>query len=245
MDAAEAIRKIQIFGLEYFGKYYGIYPATVSSNKDPQSQGRVKVSVPMLGRDDPVAEWAYPVSPFAGNKLGFFFPPEDGDLVWVMFEGGNPSLPVYVGGWWKNPTKTAVGSVVPTEAKPNGQAPTVRELKTKSGHRIIFDEGVNPGITIQTAKGDTIRMNDNSNSIEIIASSEVSVKASSVKVKATTAEVSASSTKVSSSTADIQANFTNISASLLKLNNGIRPVARLGDPVPTGAILGGNPSILA
>jgi len=241
------IGKIQKFGLEYYGKYYSIYSAIVTSNKDPQSQGRVKVKVPALGRDDPLAEWAYPVSPFAGDKIGFFFPPEEGSLVWIQFEGGNPSLPVYVGGWWKNTAKTAVGSSVPTEAKPNGQSPKVREIRTKTGHRIIFDEGTDPGITIQTSKGDIIRMKDNSKKIEIIASSEISIKAGSVKVKATTAEVSASSVKVSSSTADIQSNYMSISASTIMLNNGIRPVARVLDQVDPVAhkILTGNTSILA
>jgi type VI secretion system secreted protein VgrG len=241
----DEIKKIQIFGLEYYGKYYGVYAGTVTSNKDPQSQGRVKVQVPALGRDDALAAWAYPVSPFAGDKIGFFFPPEEGSVVWLMFEGGNPSLPLYLGGWWKNPTKTAVGGMVPTDAKPNGQSPTVREIRTRSGHRIIFDEGADPGITIQTAKGNIIRMKDNSKSIEVISSGEIIAKAGTIKVQATSAEVSASSVKVSASTADVQANYMNLAASLMRLNNGSSPVARVGDGTQAGgSITTGNPTIL-
>lgn len=238
MDAAELARKILTFGLEYFGKYYSVYSGIVTSNADIQGQGRIKVKVPALGRDENIAGYAYPVAPFAGDNHGFFFPPEVGSHVWVVFEGGNPGLPLYLGGWWTNPSKTSSGATVPREANTNGGAPLVRELKTKGGHRIVFDDGMSSGITIQTPGGIMLRLNDAETKLDIVAPTEISIRAQNTKVQATTASVSASSVSVTANTA-------SITGSMLRLNNGTQPVARVGDSVSGGNnITGGNPTIL-
>jgi uncharacterized protein involved in type VI secretion and phage assembly len=238
MDAADLVRKILTFGLEYFGKYYSLYQGIVVSNTDSQGQGRIKVKVPALGRDEELAEYAYPVSPFAGNNQGFFFPPEVGSYVWIAFEGGNPGLPLYMGGWWTNPSKTASGATVPVEANTRGESPTVRGIKTKSGHRIIFDDGSPGGITIQTPGGVIVNLNDADNQLNITAPTEILIKTQTAKVQATSASVSASMVSVTANTA-------SITGSVLRLNNGTQPVARLGDSVTGGhSISSGNPTIL-
>lgn len=238
MDASELIRKIMTFGLEYFGKYYSLYQGIVVRNNDTQGQGRIKVKVPALGRDEEIAAFAYPVSPFAGDQHGFFFPPEVGSCVWVAFEGGNPSLPIYLGGWWTNPTRTATGGRVPVEANTKGEVPTVREIRTKAGHRVIFDDGARGGITIQTPGGVIVNLNDADNQLNITAPTEILIKTQTAKVQATSASVSASMVSVTANTA-------SITGSVLRLNNGTQPVARLGDSVTGGhSISSGNPTIL-
>lgn len=205
----DTVEKIRFLGLEYLGLYYSLYEGIVVDNSDPQAQGRIKVKVPALGRDDPLEQYAYPVAPFAGDGMGIFFPPEVGELVWILFHGGNPSLPLYVGGWWKR-------NNVPPEACRSG-APKIRTIRTKEGHRIVFDDGaVSPGITIQTPKGVIIRLKNDEQSVEIISPSEVRIRSSTARV---TAEE-----------ADVTASYVNLNGDV-RVNAGGFFVAAIGDEV--------------
>jgi Uncharacterized protein conserved in bacteria len=78
----------------YFGKYRG----TVSDNSDPTNRGRLKVRVPAVL--DTVESWAMPCVPYAGKSVGFYSLPEPGTGVWVEFEGGDPSFPIWSGCFW-------------------------------------------------------------------------------------------------------------------------------------------------
>ncbi|MEX0762680.1 MAG: phage baseplate assembly protein V [Dehalococcoidia bacterium] len=78
----------------HFGKYRG----QITDNNDPSSRGRVKVRVPsVLGESD---VWAMPCVPYAGAGVGFYCIPEPGTNVWVEFEAGDPSFPVWTGCFW-------------------------------------------------------------------------------------------------------------------------------------------------
>jgi uncharacterized protein involved in type VI secretion and phage assembly len=207
--------KLKRFGLEYLGLYYGTYKGIVTDNTDPQDQGRVKVRMPELGRDEALEFFAYPISPFAGDGFGIFFPPEVDARVWIVFEGGNPTMPLYLGGWWPNPSKAPGGSQVPAEASPNGQSPLVREIRTKGGHRIIFDDGTDPGITIETQNGSSIQIKDSEGTVKIIATQEVSVEALTVTVEATQVSV--------------KSQIANIDGSFIRINSGTKFAAAIGD----------------
>ncbi len=78
----------------YFGKYRG----TVTDNSDPTSRGRIKVNVPAVLGD--LAVWAMPCVPYAGKGVGFYSLPESGTGVWVEFEAGDPSFPIWTGCFW-------------------------------------------------------------------------------------------------------------------------------------------------
>lgn len=78
----------------YFGKYRG----TVSDNADPTSRGRIKVRVPAVLGDLEV--WAMPCVPYAGAGVGFYSLPNSGTGVWVEFEAGDPSYPIWTGCFW-------------------------------------------------------------------------------------------------------------------------------------------------
>lgn len=152
------------FGLEAFGRYYSIYRAKCSDNVDPQNQGRIKVIVESLGRTDALAEYAYPISPYGGKDMGMFFPPEPDDQVYVMFENGNPRLPMYMGGWWMK-------GDLPTSFKKN--PPTVRGIRTHAGHEILFEDGTlpggtpKPGITLKTNQGHTLILSDDPTDLSV------------------------------------------------------------------------------
>lgn len=78
----------------YFGKYRGI----VKSTADQTNRGRLQVQVPaVLGT---ALVWAMPCVPYAGDKVGFYSLPKPETGVWVEFEGGDPSYPVWTGCFW-------------------------------------------------------------------------------------------------------------------------------------------------
>jgi hypothetical protein len=85
--------------LEYLrSHYFGKYRGTVSDNNDPTARGRVKVQVPsVLGT---LELWAMPCVPYAGKEVGFYSLPPNQSGVWVEFEGGDPSYPIWTGCFW-------------------------------------------------------------------------------------------------------------------------------------------------
>jgi type VI secretion system secreted protein VgrG len=89
----------------HFGKHRGY----VHDVKDPENRGRIRALVPrLLGEDTPTG-WALPAAPFAGPDQGFFTVPELGSGVWIEFEEGDLSRPVWSGMWWGAPGADDVG----------------------------------------------------------------------------------------------------------------------------------------
>lgn len=80
-------------------KYYGKYRALVINNKDPEFMGRIKVRCPkVLGEYE--SAWCTPCVPCAFNDGGMMYVPSVNETVWVEFEGGDPTKPIWVGSWW-------------------------------------------------------------------------------------------------------------------------------------------------
>ena len=67
----------------------------VTNNKDPETLGRVKVSLPSLS--DVESFWAPVGLPAGGNERGISMLPIPGDQVIVAFENGDPSFPYVIG----------------------------------------------------------------------------------------------------------------------------------------------------
>jgi len=72
-------------------KCYGKYTGIVEDNRDGDHQGKLQVRVPTIFGEDEVVE-ARPALPY-----GFFFVPETGAKVWIEFEGGDTSHPLWTG----------------------------------------------------------------------------------------------------------------------------------------------------
>jgi len=90
--------------------YTQFYRGIVVDNLDPEIKGRVKVRIPQIyGTSDGDNETFIPTSSIpwancaispAGNDSGTFLPPNIGDTVFVTFESGIPTSPIYFGGIW-------------------------------------------------------------------------------------------------------------------------------------------------
>ncbi len=111
-----------------FGKYRGF----VSDNKDPEKRGRLRLLIhSVLGEQE--SDWALPCLPYGGfNQQGMFFVPDEDAQVWVEFEEGDISRPIWVGTFWQQQ------SDVPEDAVK--EVPTTRLFQTKSGHILQFDD---------------------------------------------------------------------------------------------------------
>lgn len=73
-------------------RFYGIYRGTVANASDPEKQNRLKLNIPqVLGTEE--TGWAWPYRP-SGIHVEV---PVVGQGVWVMFEGGDVSFPIWLG----------------------------------------------------------------------------------------------------------------------------------------------------
>lgn len=80
-------------------RYFGKYRSQGVDVRDPEERGRIRVMCPkVLGNSK--SAWCEPCIPVAGDHDGDFCLPKVGEMVWVEFEEGNPSKPVYSGGWF-------------------------------------------------------------------------------------------------------------------------------------------------
>lgn len=175
-------------------RYYGKYRGFVSDNQDPDNLGRLKATVPgLLGTE--TCGWALPCVPYGGDvEQGLFAIPEVGAGVWIEFEGGDLSYPIWVGTWWSS-------NEVPESATPDKKV-----VKTKSGNKIVLDDTSGSElIEISDASGsntvklssDAIEITRDSNTVKIDGSAiEISRGGKSLKITDTSVTVNGSSLEV-------------------------------------------------
>lgn len=73
-------------------RFYGLYRGVVTANNDPMDKGRVRLQVPqVLGTTQ--TDWAWPQKTQGVTVVA----PALNQGVWVMFEGGDPSFPIWTG----------------------------------------------------------------------------------------------------------------------------------------------------
>ena len=127
--------RILLYGLEYFGLFYGTYKARVVSNEDPNSAGspdpfgRLTLYVPGIGDGEDVRRVAWPIAPVAGNSFGFKSLPPAQSNVYVVFERGRPDAVLWFGGWWPR-------GAIPEELNKT----ETHWWITPGGHQIVLDE---------------------------------------------------------------------------------------------------------
>jgi hypothetical protein len=124
----------------FYGKYRGVV-----SDVDVLT-GRVKAIVPaVLG--DAQTGWCMPCVPYAGPQRGIAFLPEKESGVWIEFEGGDVSYPVWTGCYWRD------GEL------PEGVAANVKVIATAKGLRLVLNDAEG-SITISDPGGNTVTLNE-------------------------------------------------------------------------------------
>lgn len=149
---------------QHLGKYRG----KVENNQDPNGLGRVQVSVPsVLG--DSRDSWAMPCVPYAGDGVGFFAIPPVGTNLWVEFEGGDPSHPIWTGCFWGDGEVPASPALAETKIFKTGVATITLDDTDGAG-----------GITLETTNG--MKLKIDSNGIEINNGQGASIKMSGSQI---------------------------------------------------------------
>ncbi|MDS9470130.1 phage baseplate assembly protein V [Paracoccus sp. MBLB3053] len=135
----------------------GLYRATVTQNADPNQTGHIQVEIPGITAFSP-STWVKPCLPVAGLQQGLFSVPMVGSGVWIQFEQGDADKPVWLGCFLGT---VADKPLLANTAPPPTPAVTI-QTPLKNG--IVISDGLGPsgvgGITIQSASGATITVND-------------------------------------------------------------------------------------
>ena len=142
------------------GRYFGKYRGQVTDNNDPDNLGRIKAKVPRVLSDEETG-WALPAFIYGGAAdQGLFAMPDVGAGVWIEFEGGDLSYPIWSGTWFTS-------GDIPESAQAGKKV-----FKTSSGHKIVLDDD-----------GGSLEITDsNANSVTMDASTVKIAAGGAVKV---------------------------------------------------------------
>lgn len=170
MTDPNVLEMLERFRYRFYGKYRG------SVTQVDTATLRIKAKVPsVLGTQE--SGWCMPCVPYAGSDVGIAFLPEKGSGVWIEFEGGDVSYPIWAGCYWRS------------DEQPSDAAPEVKAIVTASGHKILLDDNATK-ITISDANGNEVTL-DSSGVTLTRGSSSVQVSDSEVNVNDGALEVTA------------------------------------------------------
>lgn len=157
-------------------KYLGKFRGTVVTNVDPLNQGRLQVRVPdVLG--EVTTSWAMPSFPMAGRQAGFYHIPPTGSGVWIEFEQGDLSYPVWVGCWYGSQAELPADALTGNPAQPN------MVVQTQGKQTIVMsDLPGQAGITLKAASGASIVVNDNGIVIDNGKGATISLQGNQVSI---------------------------------------------------------------
>jgi uncharacterized protein involved in type VI secretion and phage assembly len=160
------------------GRWYGVHPALVSDIKDPDNQGRVKVTLPWSpdGGGGRYEAWARLATFMGGNNRGSWFVPDVNDEVLVAFEGGDPRRPYVVGALWN-------GSDSPPESMDGAGNNYKKVLRSRNGVKVTLDDqDGQEKLVLETPGGQKITLKDGPGAVEIVDSNGNSVKLESAGI---------------------------------------------------------------
>jgi len=196
------------------GRWYGVYPALVSDIKDPDGQGRVKITLPWSPDtgSDRYEVWARLAVFMAGNNRGSWFIPDVNDEVLVAFEAGDPKRPHVLGALWNGRDSS------PQSMDGSGQN-NLKVLRSRNGVKITLDDSQGQETFIaETPGGQTITLKDGPGSVEIVDSNGNSVKLASSGI---TINASAKVT-VQASTMEVSAGMVTVNAGMSKFSGVVQ-----------------------
>lgn len=149
-------------------RFYGKYRGLVTDVEDPDGLGRIVAKVPEVF-DEEETPWAMPCVPFAGEGHGLVLLPEIGDGVWIEFESGDTSRPIWTGGWWGDGELPAPG------------AKKTRALVTTAGHKFVLDDD-----------GDEVRLKHQGGAEMVMTAGQITLSVSGAEMKMSSTEITIS-----------------------------------------------------
>jgi hypothetical protein len=154
-------------------RFYGKYRGAVTDVD--ATTCRIKATVPaVFGSVD--TGWCMPCVPYAGPNVGIAFLPEVGSGVWIEFEGGDVSYPIWSGCFWRE------GEV------PSDVGAAVKVIVTAAPLELKFDDNAE-SLTITDPNGNTVTLDssgitlENGGSQVVVSSSSVSVNDGALEVQ--------------------------------------------------------------
>lgn len=115
-------------------RVYGKHRGIVLRSDDPERRGRLTAMVPEVLAEVPTG-WADPCVPYAGLNAGFLSLPLPGAGVWIEFEGGDVSRPIWTGCYWR----TAEAPMPPPAGAGGEQAQKI--WRSDLGFTVMLDDG--------------------------------------------------------------------------------------------------------
>jgi uncharacterized protein involved in type VI secretion and phage assembly len=125
-------------------RFYGKYRGVVTDNNDPSGLMRIRATVPSVLGATPTG-WALPCVPYAGQDVGMFMLPDSGAAVWIEFEGGDVSYPIWTGCYWRS------------GEPPSDASPTTRGVVSAAGAKLLFDDSANE-VTLTDSYENTVKL---------------------------------------------------------------------------------------
>jgi|HubBroStandDraft_6_1064221.scaffolds.fasta_scaffold32807_4 hypothetical protein len=155
-------------------RHYGKYRGIVSDNQDPNNLGRIRANVPeVLGKV--VSGWALPSLPYAGNGSGFFRVPPSGAGVWVEFEAGDPSRPIWSGCWWAS-------NQLPSDQNGTSATPDFSILRSEKGLMWVLNDS-DQSISVSDSNGSNLLHIDvNQGQVTVQATTKVVIDAPQIEL---------------------------------------------------------------
>jgi len=153
----------------------GVVIAQVTNARDPNDQGRVKVSFPWLS-DSYESDWARVVQAGAGPNRGLVVVPEVNDEVLVAFEHGDVRRPYVLGGLYNGVDKPLLGDAF-VDTSIGGV--NRRGFVSKHGHSLVFlDSDDKDGVALFTGDKELrISLNKTETRIKVTSSGDVVIEA--------------------------------------------------------------------
>lgn len=159
-----SVRLAEYLDSHRFGKYRGLVAEVGSGDK----LGLIRAQVPEVFGEERISPWARPAVPFAGAKHGFLALPETNDGVWIEFEAGDISKPIWSGFWWGN------GEI----PEPGGEK--TRVFATSKGHKLVLDDDAGE-VRLEHGEGPSITLTDSAITLQVGAK-KIVINKSSVEI---------------------------------------------------------------
>lgn len=147
-------------GLRQEDRVPGVITGIVKENWDKKYPGMVKAEYFLGEKGKSKSGWMPVAMPYASNQAGMYFLPEIGTEVVIAFQMGDKNCPIVIGSLWNQETK------LPDETAKEKN--TVKRMKTKGGHEIVFsEEEKKEYLEIHTPGGMKVRLDDGEQAVTV------------------------------------------------------------------------------